>query len=68
MVVDRYIKQTARKENTIRKKVIANDCQYFNVFAAEITEIRTITANKYSKIAKSDFHIFIEGHDVNNSI
>lgn len=41
-----------------------NNWKYFNFFATKI--VATI-ANKYSKIIKIDFHIFVKSCDINNN-
>lgn len=60
---NRYTRQTVCKENVINKKINANDCKYLDVF---IAKIMAVVVNKYSKVTKSDFYIFVKSRNIDH--
>lgn len=45
--------------------MIANDYKYFDIF---ITKILAAITNKYSKVTKSNFDLFVKDCDIDNNI
>ena len=49
----------------MRTKMNTNDCKYLNVFA---TKIVATVAYKYFMIMKSNFYLFVEGHNTDDNV